>query len=199
MKAKEEAGADSQQQQQSALNTSTQLQPGGTQVTQAQTQMSQAQQRQMGYNRFDQERYAAKDETGGFSIDTKLTYQPNGGALSLTPNPNASPNDAAQTASNNNKNSNNFTPNTQLAPQKTNIIASTGSNGANNNNNGGVNNKAKLFTSPNQPMQKRTNAKPIIIVPNTNTSLITLLNCIDILQDLKYEMIYGINELFLSI
>jgi hypothetical protein len=194
VKAKEEAGADSQQQQQSALNTSTQLQPGGTQVTQAQTQMSQAQQRQMGYNRFDQERYAAKDETGGFSIDTKLTYQPNGGALSLTPNPNASPNDAAQTASNNNnKNSNNFTPNSQLAPQKTNIIASTGSNGANNNNNGGVNNKSKLFTSPNQPMQKRTNAKPIIIVPNTNTSLITLLNCIDILQDLKYAMIYGIN------
>ena len=31
-----------------------------------------SQQRSLGYNRFDQERYAIKDETGGFSIDTSL-------------------------------------------------------------------------------------------------------------------------------
>ncbi len=40
-------------------------------------------QRVLGYNRFDQERYQTKDDTGGFVIDTKLTYQANGGNISL--------------------------------------------------------------------------------------------------------------------
>ncbi len=43
-------------------------------------------QRVLGYNRFDQERYQTKDDTGGFVIDTKLTYQPNGGSMSLSSN-----------------------------------------------------------------------------------------------------------------
>lgn len=141
--------------------------------------------RQMGYNRFDQERYAAKDETGGFSIDTKLTYQPNGGALSLAPTTGGGP--TANTATDNVRSSSTSNPiaatapnatSTQLVTQKANVMPPSSSSTA------VVNPKAKLVPSPNQPV-KRTHVTPIIIVPNTSTSLITLFNCLDILQDLK--------------
>ncbi|CAF0724683.1 unnamed protein product [Brachionus calyciflorus] len=112
--------------------------------------------RQLGYNRFDQERYAAKDETGGFSIDTKLTYQPSVGGLSLTPNP---PQTDSQRSS----------QSSQLTQQNKNIISSQSSQ-----------------SRPSSQSQKRTSMKPIIIIPNIPTSLITMINCHDILQDLKY-------------
>ena len=169
-KAKEEAGNDMGSQ--SMLNSS---QTGGIIPSQVSSQPSaiitQQQQRQMGYNRFDQERYAAKDETGGFSIDTKLTYQPNGGALSLTPNPAATPQHDSRPS---------IAPpsssiSSQSATQKSNIVATQPTQALT---------KAKLIPSPNQPV-RRTHAKPIIIVPNTPTSLITLFNCLEILQELK--------------
>lgn len=193
IKAKEDAGGGVDPMNGSQLNGA-----ALTQVSSQQTQLSQTQQqqaillaqqqksRQMGYNRFDQERYAAKDETGGFSIDTKLTYQPNGGALSLTPNPNATP--AQNTPDSLSVSSSSQKPvpppptttaATQLTQQKTNIISNSSLNSSSI-----VISKSK-YQSPNQIMPKMTNIKPIIIVPNTNTSLITLFNCLDILQDLK--------------
>lgn len=145
--------------------------------------------RQMGYNRFDQERYAAKDETGGFSIDTKLTYQPNGGALSLAPTTGGSGGGGGPpTPTDNVRSSSTSNPiaatapsatSTQLATQKANVMPPSSSSST-----AVANPKAKLVPSPNQPV-KRTHVTPIIIVPNTNTSIITLFNCLDILQDLK--------------
>ena len=179
------------------LNTVKAKEEGGTGVvidpstqnlfnTQAATQIStqsagltQQQQRQMGYNRFDQERYAAKDETGGFSIDTKLTYQPNGGALSLTPNPAATPQHDSST-SNKPVSSVPIVAVSAVTTQKTGPIRNAAE----------PNVVAKLIPSPTSQIPvKRTHAKPIIIVPNTNTSLITLYNCLDILQDLKFVRI----------
>jgi parafibromin len=137
-----------------------------------------------GYNRFDQERYAGKDETGGFSIDTKLTYQPLGGGMSLTPNPNAATpvheSSSSKSGYYQNGGSNgslNGSANNQLVQQKTNVIA----------------NKVQPATGisaniANSGQQKRTHTKPIIIIPNTATSLITMYNVIDILQDLKYVL-----------
>lgn len=75
IKAKEE-GSDLNT---SGLNSS-QLNNSSAQAS----QQVNAQKRSLGYNRFDQERYQTKDDTGGFNIDTKQTYQPNGG-LSLNP------------------------------------------------------------------------------------------------------------------
>ncbi len=155
-----------------------------------------AQKTRTGYNRFDQERYAGKDETGGFSIDTKLTYQPLGGGMSLTPNPNAATpvhesskpgyyqNGSSSTA--------NGSSNNQLVQQKTNVIANK------------IPAPAGISANiANSGQQKRTHTKPIIIIPNTATSLITMYNVIDILQDLKYrKFILGkmicVNKLYFS-
>lgn len=101
----------------------------------------------LGYNRFGQEQYASKDETGGFSIDTKRSYQFTG---SLTLGSGTS---------------------------ESSTIAS----------------KSPLQTqSSTQPSSKQTQSskrssnRPIIIIPSARTSLITLFNVLDILQDLKY-------------
>jgi parafibromin len=141
-----------------------------TQLTQQQQLAASQKSRSLGYNRFDQERYGGKDETGGFSIDTKLTYQPNGGALSLT-NPNASA--SAPDATNGNKL-------TQLINQQ-----KPGSNGQTA---GGPSAKVSTVSStqPSSGSGKRTGTRPIIIIPATSTSLITMNNVLDILQELKY-------------
>jgi parafibromin len=138
-----------------------------------------ATQRQLGYNRFDQERYGAKDETGGFSIDTKLTYQPNGGSISLANNPNQTPQHPSSRNSISTESKTPMPTSHHLTPQKTNIQAT-----------GKV--KPEYTTAPLPPPpptttpQKRQHQKPIIVIPNTRTSLITMVNCLDILQDLKY-------------
>lgn len=121
--------------------------------------------RQLGYNRFDQERYAAKDETGGFSIDTKLTYQPSIGALGIVPTPATAPSIGLD--------SQRLLTQTQLS-QKNNTVISQSSQ------------SRPGYKSPSSQSQKRTSTKPIIIVPNISTSLITMINCHEILQDLKY-------------
>lgn len=132
--------------------------------------------RSLGYNRFDQERYTAKDETGGFSIDTKLTYQPNGGTISLTSNTNTS-----DSSSQFNKplNNNNIS---QLSQQKSNIVNSSSSTQLNSSNKS----KYQSSQSPQQQPQRRTHSKPIIIIPAAPTSSITMLNALDILQELRY-------------
>ena len=153
----------------------------------ASTQQSNAQKsRALGYNRFDQERYSAKDETGGFGINTKLTYQPNGGSISLTPNPNngTPPNpliggNAAQSidkASQLNKSAGYF-QSTQLSQSKPNLPSATPT---------AVNPvKAKYQSVTSAPLQKRSHSNPIIIIPSTRTSLIQMINALDILQELK--------------
>ncbi len=142
--------------------------------------------RSLGYNRFDQERYSAKDETGGFSIDTKLTYQPNGGGISLTPNPNSpahvtnSSLDAKQNTAPFNKSSSYF-QSSQLTQAKT--ISNVSTNAGNLSSS----TQSKYTTSSTVPsLQKRSHSNPIIIIPNTRTSLIQMINALDILQELKY-------------
>lgn len=124
--------------------------------------------RQLGYNRFDQERYAAKDETGGFSIDTKLTYQPSIGALGLVPTPNSAP------TAGSGLDSQRLLTQTQLTQKNNSTVSSQSSQ------------SRPGYKSPSAQNQKRTSTKPIIIVPNVPTSLITMINCHEILQDLKY-------------
>ena len=115
------------------------------QVLSAQQQQQMQNKTRQGYNRFDQERYAGKDETGGFGIDTKLTYQPSGGAMALTPNhPNATPQHDSNGAAKTNP----------LMQQKPNIIQ-------NNVNN--VKSAADSSATSAQQMQKRAHTKPIII------------------------------------
>jgi hypothetical protein len=192
IKAKEEGtggGADvnggnvlSQFQPLSAINNSniSNTQMSQQQQQQQQQQLSQVQKaRSFGYNRFDQERYGAKDETGGFSIDTKLTYQPNGGAINLTPNPNAPPPPPSTSALSSQMNDKSLTqsssqPNklsnsSQISQQKVNSSFSKPS-------------AANITPSP---PQKRLHTRPIIIIPAARTSLITMINASDILQDLK--------------
>lgn len=125
-----------------------------------------AQNTRVGYNRFDQERYAGKDETGGFGIDTKLTYQPLGGAgIALTPNPSA-PTPVHESSS---------------YPQQ--VTAPAAQKQVINNS---VSKPTAVSVNQTTTMQKRTHTKPIIIIPNTPTSMITMYNVIDILQELKY-------------
>jgi parafibromin len=136
--------------------------------------------RTLGYNRFDQERYQTKDDTGGFVIDTKLTYQPNGGNMSMTPNPKSpGPNN---TASQLNKSSSYF-QSSQLTAQKTMVALSTSAT---------VNSavaKTKETPEP-QQLQKRSHQNPIIIIPAARTSLIQMVNALDVLQELKYFRIF---------
>ncbi len=126
-----------------------------------------------GYNRFDQERYGAKDETGGFVIDTKLTYQPNGGTISLTPNHNAATpsHNLDKTSNALSRNSSQMQTSTQLTQQKTNIMENMKLS------------QSRLNPSTNPQKSRKS---PIIIIPNTPTSLITMLNALDILQELKF-------------
>jgi hypothetical protein len=120
------------------------------------TQQQQQKARSLGYNRFDQERYGPKDETGGFSIDTKRTYQYDVGiTLADNAKPNATPTTPVATNSSITINSKPITP--AVLPALTTPSSTT----------------------------KRPYQKPIIIVPAARTSLITLYNSIDILQDLK--------------
>lgn len=124
----------------------------------------------LGYNRFDQERYGAKDDTGGFSINTKGTYQFNasialggaGGAAGEAPVSQASQSQAKLSAIVN-------TVPSKVPPSAASQLAKPGS--------------ASQVSS--QSQKARQSRKPIIIVPATRTALITIHNVVDILQDLK--------------
>lgn len=115
-------------------------------------------QRVLGYNRFDQERYQSKDDTGGFVIDTKQSYQASG-VVSLT---------SASPGPNNNAKSPLSKSTSQPTQSKANITNSV--------------NRPKV---PGQ-LQKRSHQNPIIIIPAARTSLIQMVNVLDILQELKF-------------
>jgi len=154
----------------SGLNTSgivmgqsgSQVQPAGA--------AAQKSAKTLGYNRFDQERYGAKDDTGGFSINTKGTYQFNA-TIALGGAPETPATQVSQS---------------QLQPQaklgsivnsmtKTPTASQAAKPGA-----------ATQVSSQSQSQKTRQSRKPIIIVPATRTALITIHNVVDILQDLKY-------------
>lgn len=183
MKAKEDGTSDLNANGVALTQAGSQMGTGGA-VGQTQSAILAQKSRSLGYNRFDQERYGAKDETGGFSIDTKLTYQPNGGTISLTPNHNsASP--AHTTEKSNGANrmpiaSSSQAPSTQLTQQKTNIIDNMKISQLRLNSTVGVGGIGGI----NQ--QQKSRKSPIIIIPNTPSSLITMLNALEILQDLKF-------------
>jgi hypothetical protein len=188
IKAKEEGtGADvngtssSQFQPLSAINNSN---IANTQISQQQ-QLTQSQKsRSFGYNRFDQERYGAKDETGGFSIDTKLTYQPNVGSISLTPNPNAPSTQQPQSSTSalsSQMNEKSLTQSSSQPNKSSNFNSSQISQQKNNN----PSSKPIGSNITPSPPQKRLHTRPIIIIPAARTSLITMINASDILQDLK--------------
>lgn len=161
IKAKEE-GSDMNA---SGLNSS-QLNNANSQAS----QQNNAQKRALGYNRFDQERYQTKDDTGGFSIDTKLTYQPNGGLPSLNPSQ----------ADNSSKpmNKSSYFQSSQITQKSNSVPATNGSRSVST-----PNSKPK---SGSQQLQKRSHQNPIIIIPAARTSLIQMVNALDILQELKY-------------
>lgn len=165
IKAKEE-GSDQNSSMNNTLNNSNALN-----ASQQNTQK-----RSLGYNRFDQERYQTKDDTGGFVIDTKLTYQPNGGNMSMTPNPNSSgPTDKSSQLNR----SSSYFQSTQITQQK----STTALGGNTSLNSSNSINKPK---SGSGQLQKRSHQNPIIIIPAARTSLIQMVNVMDILQELKY-------------
>ena len=134
----------------------------------------QQQQQAVGYNRFDQERYAAKDETGGFSIDTTLTYQPNGGSIALSSAPKSLPSSSS----------------TQQQQQQQQSSTSSSSSSTQHRQSTGSSVIGKPITPGKSPggssSQVQRHVRPIIIIPATTTSLINMNNASDILQELKY-------------
>ena len=114
------------------------------------------------YNRYDQERFnKQKDETEGFKIDTMGTYH----GMSLK----------SVTADGTNK----AQQQQQQRPKEAPVMPG--------NIQRPLQSQHALQQQQQQP--KRQSRTPIIIIPATQTSLITMLNARDILQDLKYVSI----------
>ncbi|XP_014487904.1 PREDICTED: parafibromin, partial [Dinoponera quadriceps] len=117
------------------------------------------------YNRYDQERFIRqKEETEGFKIDTMGTYH---GMTLKSVTEGTNPASVRKPAASNNP--------------------SSGTGNAQNSSSGGLlpTSAAKL-TAQQAAQNKRPSRTPIIIIPSANTSLITMYNAKDILQDLKY-------------
>lgn len=135
---------------------------GGGQVQPMGAASAQKGAKTLGYNRFDQERYGAKDDTGGFSINTKGTYQFNAtialGGAAETPASQSQP--QAKLSSIVNSMAKAPSASQLMKPGAASQVAS-------------------------QSQKARQSRKPIIIVPATRTALITIHNVVDILQDLK--------------
>jgi parafibromin len=145
----------------SDTNAMLSMQMSSQQSQPSQTQLSQSQQslktRALNYSRFDQERYGPKDDTGGFSIDTKRSYQYNG-TISLA--------DTAQTIMTQISAN---TPKQQQPIQQQQVQTKS----------------IPAAVSSTTSSSKRSQQRPIIVVPASRTSIITLFNVVDILQDLK--------------
>lgn len=129
---------------------------------------------QIQYNRYDQERFnQPKEITEGFKIDTMGTYH--GMSLKSV---------------------------TEGAPQKKPAVIAMPSLGITINNNlaamppGRPQQKELISTAQArllpQNAQKRVSRTPIIIIPSSTTSLITMYNAKEILQDLKYVVYLNI-------
>lgn len=133
--------------------------PEPARITKPQPQLSQ-------YNRYDQERFnRQKEETEGFKIDTLGTYHGMSlksvteGSLAQRKAQANMPHGASGAAA---------TP-TALARGPKDLLPT-----------------AQARQLPANGPQKRPSRTPIIIIPSANTSLITMLNVKDILQDLRF-------------
>lgn len=133
--------------------------PEPARITKPQPQLSQ-------YNRYDQERFnRQKEETEGFKIDTLGTYHGMSlksvteGSLAQRKAQANMPHGAGSTAA---------TP-TAVARGPKELLPT-----------------AQARQLPANGPQKRPSRTPIIIIPSANTSLITMLNVKDILQDLRF-------------
>ena len=120
------------------------------------------------YNRYDQERFnRQKEETEGFKIDTMGTYH--GMSLKLVTQGQAGQNKAQPNSLNNNNSSSNNNLSASMPPGRPKELIPTA--------------QARMLAQ-NAP-SKRTSRTPIIIIPAATTSLITMYNARDVLQDLK--------------
>ncbi|CAG0886289.1 unnamed protein product [Cyprideis torosa] len=136
--------------------------PGG-QLTKPTPSRPQHTPRPAGYSRYDQEKLARKEETGDFQIDTMRTYQginlKNVAAETSTGKPNTVPPSSLVA----------HPPARPLPhphnPPTRDVVPTSGSTGGS---------------------QKRASRTPIIIIPPVASSLITMYNARDILQDLKF-------------
>ncbi|XP_058061340.1 parafibromin [Anopheles bellator] len=119
------------------------------------------------YNRYDQERFnRQKEETEGFKIDTMGTYH--GMSLKLVTQGSAGQKPGATINNNNSNNNNNMW--TSVPPGRPKELIPTA--------------QARMLAQ-NTP-SKRQSRTPIIIIPAATTSLITMYNALDVLQDLKF-------------
>ncbi|XP_055594284.1 parafibromin [Uranotaenia lowii] len=119
------------------------------------------------YNRYDQERFnKQKEETEGFKIDTMGTYH--GMSLKLVTEGSAAQKKAQQQNISNNNNNTVLPP--SFPPGRPKELIPTA--------------QARILPQTNP--SKRQSKTPIIIIPAATTSLITMYNAREILQDLKF-------------
>ncbi|GFN88354.1 parafibromin [Plakobranchus ocellatus] len=115
------------------------------------------------YNRYDQERFKGKEETEGFKIDTMGTYH----GMTLK-----SVTEGAQARKMQ-------TPSVPQVPQQQQQLPQPQQSQPHQPG-------ARPVSQARLPTQKKGSRTPIIIIPAASTSLITMLNAKDILQDLKF-------------
>lgn len=116
------------------------------------------------YSRYDQERFRGKEETEGFKIDTMGSYH----GMTLK----------SVTEGASSKKQNNPQSSSQEKPSATPTNPSQTPNQSSS--------RPISDARPSPGHSKRTSKTPIIIIPAATTSLITMYNAKDILQDLKF-------------
>lgn len=141
------------------------------------SQLNSQQAAPIGYSRYDQERFSNNREEEGFKIDTMETFHgltlksvTEGVSTKKTQLPFA--NNINNNNSNSNINSNNSNSIGSISDSNISSVGST---------------SAKSVVANKTPgSQKKTSKTPIIIIPATNTSIITMYNVKDLLQDFKF-------------
>uniref|UniRef100_A0A2P2I2X2 Parafibromin-like n=1 Tax=Hirondellea gigas TaxID=1518452 RepID=A0A2P2I2X2_9CRUS len=157
IKMREEGRQRQQQQQQTGVGSLSAGLGGGVVVQQQQNKS---------YSRYAQEMFNPKEETAGFKIDTMSSYHGMSLKSVTEGGRKVTPQQQQHTPS--------LPPPPHKSPSLIPTPSSTPQSGA-----------ASPSQSPSQ-QQKRVSRTPIIIVPNSQTSLITMFNCKDLLQDMKY-------------
>ncbi|CAG5897001.1 unnamed protein product [Menidia menidia] len=132
------------------------------------TQVDPSSRNKQPYNRYDQERFKGKEETEGFKIDTMGTYH--GMTLKSICSESPDPSSAARAPSS-------VTSQTSTKSEERYVIR--------------VPNKNPVHKRPPRPdppfvPPSAGSRTPIIIIPAATTSLVTMLNAKDLLQDLKF-------------
>ncbi|ESN95419.1 hypothetical protein HELRODRAFT_102643 [Helobdella robusta] len=128
------------------------------------------------YSRYDQELFRNKEETEGFKIDTMETFH---GMTLKSVTEGVSARKVVEATSTN--------LGTQHAAVGANISNNTVANNVGGMNNGTSNGGARPISQARPPAnQKKVSKTPIIIIPAATTSIMTMYNVKDLLQDLRY-------------